>query len=136
MQTFVLPRNIINDLMSHAQEAPENEICGLIGQSATGFHSYRIENIASDTRFLYTMEPHAQIDAMRTMRENDEELVAIYHSHPSSPAYPSVTDLEEATYPDVVYLIISLNTKGVLEMSGFQLKDHEITTLEVIMQGL
>jgi len=63
--------------------------------------------------------------ALRLMRERGEELFAIYHSHPSSPATPSIIDLEEAGYPEALYLIISLNTKGVLEVRGFRLNGHD-----------
>jgi proteasome lid subunit RPN8/RPN11 len=34
--------------------------------------------------------------------------VAIYHSHPKSPAEPSQTDINLATYPHWRYLIVSL----------------------------
>ena len=62
------------------------------------------------------------------MREQQEELFAIYHSHPTAPAEPSATDLEMANYPDALYLIISLNTKGVLEMRGFRLNRHKVVS--------
>jgi proteasome lid subunit RPN8/RPN11 len=55
------------------------------------------------------------------MRERGEELFAIFHSHPQAPAEPSATDLELAAYPDALYLIVSLNTKGVLELRGFRI---------------
>ncbi len=67
------------------------------------------------------------------MRENGEALFAIYHSHPTSPAEPSAIDLELAAYPDALYLIISLNTKGVLEMRGFRLNDNKMV-IEVGLQ--
>ena len=35
-------------------------------------------------------------------------MVAIYHSHTRSPAFPSRTDVELATWPDAAYLIVSL----------------------------
>jgi proteasome lid subunit RPN8/RPN11 len=53
----------------------------------------------------YLMEPGAQIDAMRDMRERGESLLAIFHSHPDSPAVPSTLDLARAAYPDTIYLI-------------------------------
>lgn len=59
------------------------------------------------------------------MRNQGEELFAIYHSHPTAPAQPSSADLELAAYPDAVYLIISLNTKGILELRGFRI-EHKI----------
>ena len=67
------------------------------------------------------------------MRENGEELFAIYHSHPHAPATPSATDLQQAAYPTALYLIISLNTKGVLELQGFRLHRQQVTPVELEM---
>ena len=80
------------------------------------------------------MDPEGQIDAMRKIRELDEELFAIYHSHPTAPAEPSPTDLEQIGYPDTLQIIISLDTKGVLEMRGFRLR--ESGCVEEIILGL
>jgi proteasome lid subunit RPN8/RPN11 len=65
------------------------------------------------------------------MREQGEELFGIYHSHPHSPAEPSDTDLRQAGYPEALYLIVSLNTKGVLEMRGFRLRDGQATPVHL-----
>jgi proteasome lid subunit RPN8/RPN11 len=70
------------------------------------------------------MKPEEQIEAMRKMRSKGEELFAIYHSHPSTPPKPSAIDLDQANYPGILHIIISLNTKGVLEMRGFRIDDH------------
>lgn len=37
-----------------------------------------------------------------------EQLVGIYHSHPTAPPYPSREDIAYASYTDVAYLILSL----------------------------
>ena len=130
MTTIKLPRPLANDILRQAQQSPENEVCGLIGgHGQNAQHCYPIDNTAADQTRRYQMDPKEQINAMRQMRENDEELIAIYHSHPHAPALPSVTDLNEAEYPEVAYLIVSLNTVGVLEMTAFYIKDkqaHEI----------
>ena len=136
MIRFELPRNIINHILAHAQSMPENEICGLISQKDQQFKAYKIDNVATDTQHLYAMDPKQQIDAMREIRQNGETLIAIYHSHPDSPAKPSLTDLQQAQYPDVIYLITSLNTKGVLEMQGFKLNNGQFENVETVMQGL
>ena len=72
-------------------------------------------------------------DAMKKMREADEELFAIYHSHPAAPATPSITDLELAAYPDAFYLIISLSTKGVLEMRAFKINRKCATEMAIML---
>ena len=65
------------------------------------------------------MDAQQQIDAMRTMRESNQDLFAIYHSHPNSEASPSERDLDEATYYEILYIIISLSTQGDPEIRGF-----------------
>jgi len=130
MDILKLPRPLVNDILTQAQQSPENEICGLIGgHDHNAQRCYPIDNAAVNQQRRYIMDPKEQIDAMRQMRENDEELIAIYHSHPHAPALPSITDLNEAEYPEAAYLIVSLNTVGVLEMTAFYIKDkqaHEI----------
>ncbi len=130
MNTLKLPRPLVNDILTQAQQSPENEICGLIGgHNHIAQRCYPINNAATDQRRRYQMNPKEQINAMRQMRENNEELIAIYHSHPHAPALPSATDINEAEYPEAAYLIVSLNTLGVLEMTAFCINDkqaHEI----------
>ncbi len=119
-----LTRTIANRILEYAQASPQAEICGLLGgcgDEATG--CYPVRNIATSPDCRYQMDPKEQIDALRHIRERGEELLAIYHSHPHGPAWPSATDLKEASYPEAVYLIISLETGGVLEMRGFRLRD-------------
>jgi len=121
-----LPRTIVNQLLTHAQSSPEQEICGLIASRAGVPHRvYRINNAAEQPERLFAMNPEQQIAALRGMREADEELFAIYHSHPHSPPQPSLTDIQESAYPDALYLIISLDTKGVIQLKGFYLDANQ-----------
>jgi proteasome lid subunit RPN8/RPN11 len=130
MNAVRLPRNIVNLLLQLAQKSPEEEICGLISRDQHGFKKcYPVVNAADDKKHFFVLDPKGQIDAMRSMRERGEELGAIYHSHPDSPALPSLSDIEQHEYPGVLYLIISLGTKGVLEMRGFHI--HGCETEEV-----
>lgn len=132
--TVHIDRTIINRILSHALHAPEQEVCGLIGaQAGTPRQVYPIKNVAAATDHLFAMDPQQQIDAMRRMRDNGETLFAIYHSHPHAPAAPSAIDLEQAAYPEALYLIISLNTKGVLEMQGYRLRDRQVEAVALEM---
>jgi len=56
------------------------------------------------------MEPREQFWAFGNMRQNSLDLLAIYHSHTHTPAYPSATDIRLAYYPESYYLIITLMT--------------------------
>lgn len=134
MPPIALSRTLVNQILQHAQSAPEDEVCGLIGTNATGsMHVYPVTNVAADTHHLFAMDPKGQIDAMRKMRDAGETLFAIYHSHPHTPAAPSAIDLQQSAYPEALYLIISLDTKGVLEMRGYKLCERAVEGIELAL---
>jgi proteasome lid subunit RPN8/RPN11 len=132
MPTVQLNRTIINQILSHAQQSPEAEVCGLISRrDSRAERIYRVANVAEAPGVLFRMDPEGQIEAMRSMRERGEELFAIYHSHPHAPAQPSPRDLAEAAYPEALFLIVSLDTKGVLEMRAFYLRGGEVEKVDL-----
>ena len=117
-----IPRTITNQLLHLAQLSPEREICGLIGShNGCPCNCYPVPNKAEHPENRFLLDAKEQIAAQKKMRERGEELFAIYHSHPSAPAIPSSADLSMAAYPEALNLIISLNTKGVLELRGFRI---------------
>lgn len=134
MKTLILPRPLVNQLLTQSQQDAEHEICGLISRRADGtLACYPVENDATPSTARFNMAPDAQIAVMRQMREQNEQLLAIYHSHPHAPAYPSAEDLRHDEYPDAVRLIISLNTKGVLELRGYDIQNGQVEELEITL---
>ena len=132
MNSIEIPIENVNQILAHAQNGDEAEICGFIAAKNDRICKiYPVANIATSPTCFYRMDEKQQIDAMRKMREAGETLFGIYHSHPSSEAKPSVTDIKDASYPEAVYFIVSLNTVGVLEMRCFNLKDGVVNELEL-----
>lgn len=130
-----MPRPFATKLLFEAQKYPEEEVCGLVATDEQGlFQLYPITNVAADRRREFRMDEHEQIAAMKHIRQTGQTLFAIYHSHPDTPPEPSAQDLEELGYPEALYLIISLNIKGVLEMRGWRHADNGIeeVTLRVM----
>lgn len=126
-----MSRPLATKLLFEAQKHPEAEVCGLLGaREGEPCSIYPVANAAADRARRFEMDPAGQIAAMKTMRERGERLWAIYHSHPSAPPEPSAADLDGLGYPDALYLIISLNIKGVLEMRAFE-RDAEHGLREV-----
>jgi proteasome lid subunit RPN8/RPN11 len=116
-----ITRPLATLLLGLAQKSPQQEICGLIGSNADKpLTVYPIANNAANTALEFEMDAQQQISAFKVMREKGEKLFAIYHSHPQSPPLPSARDLEDIGYPEALQLIISLNTKGVLEMRAYR----------------
>ena len=132
-----LSRKITNQLLHLAQISPEQEVCGLIG-SSNGIAStcYPVENVAEHAETRFQLDAKQQINAISIMRERNENLFAIYHSHPTEPALPSATDIKLANYPDAVFLIISLNTKGVLEIRAFKINKESAEPVEELILSL
>ena len=132
METVELPRRIVNQLLEQALGAPNAEICGLIAsQNGKPIHCYPISNVATKPQSQFQLDPAQQIAAMRRMREQGETLFAIYHSHPSTPATPSVADIQQMNYPDALYLIISLHTTGTLQMRAYRFADNTFQNANV-----
>lgn len=129
-----LSRKLTSQLLHLAQISPDAEICGLVSsKNNIPTQCYPIENIAEQPKNRFTLDPKQQIAAMKHMRENGEDLFAIYHSHPSAPACPSTLDLAEATYPEALHFIISLNTKGILELRAFRIEAQSATEIRTTL---
>jgi proteasome lid subunit RPN8/RPN11 len=131
-----LPRPLVNQLLHHAQSSPEAEVCGLVGaRDGLPTTCYPVRNIAPEPERRYLLDPEQHVSALRAMRDKGEELFAIFHSHPAAPAEPSATDLELAAYPEALYLIVSLNTQGVLELRGFRIgADKKVEEVELLLE--
>lgn len=124
--TISLPRKLTNQLLHLALLSPDAEVCGLIGADSTGKPTscYPINNNAPTPENRFFLDTRQQIAAMQQMRDKGESLFAIYHSHPKSPAIPSRIDMEDTSYPEIIRLIISLNTKGILALHAFLIADQ------------
>ena len=130
-----LPRPLVNKLLAHAQKNPEIEVCGLIGNNQQGNKDYYpIDNISKNPSCRFLMDAPQQINAMKKMREKEQALFAIVHSHPTSAAIPSDLDIEENSYKAAFYIIVSLNTEGVLEMRAYTQKDDSMKEVDLILE--
>jgi proteasome lid subunit RPN8/RPN11 len=101
------------DIVAHARETAPAECCGLIGGTESGLATtiYRLRNVALNNQVSYEVAPEELFAAQRKMRAGNEDLLAIYHSHPRSvDPTPSETDVRTAYYPAAVYLIVGLGS--------------------------
>jgi len=131
----LIPRRLINQMLAQAQQSPGAEICGLIGaRDGHPRHCYPVANAARQPAHRYQMDPAGQIAAMRRLRERDENLYAIYHSHPDTPPTPSAEDLRQAAYPDALYIIVSLATEGTLELRAFRLRNDGCEAIDIVLE--
>ena len=122
---------LVEEMVAHAREEAPNECCGMIGGSDGQARTvYRARN-AEASPLRYSIDAKEQFELMRRIEEAGEELVAIYHSHTRSAAYPSQTDVNLAGWPDAVYLIVSLEDTGSPDVRGYWIREEEIGDAEL-----
>ena len=92
----------------------------LAGTDGTATRVLRSTNTEASP-FMYVIDPREQMRIMDDIDDAGEDLLAIYHSHTRSAAYPSRTDVELAFYPDTLYLIVSLQDRQKPDIRAFRL---------------
>jgi proteasome lid subunit RPN8/RPN11 len=118
-------------VISHCKSVYPDEACGLLaGDRNIAEKIYKITNIEKSS-VSYMMDPEEQFRAMKEMRKNGREMVAIYHSHPHSQAYPSPVDVSLAFYPDPVYLIVGFTDKDRPEVRAFEILDGDVREVQI-----
>ncbi len=111
---LVLPAQIHAEMVQHAQSELPNECCGMLaGRLCVESGLCRVEqryplvNELASPR-AYRSDPRSMFDAEKARRLAGLEFVATYHSHPTSAAIPSATDLAQNYSPDVACFILGM----------------------------
>jgi proteasome lid subunit RPN8/RPN11 len=107
-------------MIAQAQDELPNECCGLLagrllpeGPAAGGVplahvvRRYPLVNAAHSPR-EFLSDARSMLGADKSMRALSLDLLAFYHSHPTTEPIPSRVDLERNYYPGVMSFIISL----------------------------
>jgi proteasome lid subunit RPN8/RPN11 len=118
-----------DELIAHAREDAPNECCGYArGSDGTVEDLFRARNPRSSP-YGYELDSKSLLAANELDDEGYE--VAIYHSHPRSPAEPSQTDINLATYPHWTYLIVSLD--GDPHVRAWRIADGRVDEEEIVV---
>jgi proteasome lid subunit RPN8/RPN11 len=127
---------LIDEMVAHAREDLPNECCGMIGGVGEVARTvYRAGNQFA-SRYSYEVDSKDLLRITQTeIPDRGEELLAIYHSHTGSPAYPSVTDVNAAAgWPEPMYVIVSLQDANEPVVKGFWLRDKKIVEAELVVE--
>ena len=117
-----LSPGLAETIIVHAREEFPNECCGLVA-GRDGVATRVLPAINTEgTPFMYVMDPREQMDLMDQIEDSGEDLLAIYHSHTRSAAYPSTTDVELAFFAEPLYVIVSLQDENTPVIRAFHLE--------------
>jgi len=118
-------------MVSAARAVAPIEACGLLGGVdgvVKQFYELRNTDAAAEH---YNMAPEEQFATIKDMRAKGLRMLAIWHSHPVTPARMSEEDLRMAYTPDVVYIIVSLANPETPDIKGFTVADGIPTAVTI-----
>ncbi len=127
-------RDLIDAVIDHARRDHPDEACGIIAGPIGSDRPERFIPMANAERSttFYRFDSMEQLKVWREMDERDEEPVVIYHSHTSTEAYPSRTDVAYASEPNAHYLLVSTREElDEPEIRSYRIVEGEITEEEV-----
>lgn len=109
-----LPRVIYDELVYRAYDGEVREICGILGGQYRPDRTvvdvvHPAENVAETPEIRYRIDPEEQLRLTEDIEGAGLDVAGFYHSHPAGPAQPSATDAARATWPDLSYVIVSLD---------------------------
>ena len=126
-----LERAYVDEIIAHAREDAPNECCGILaGNDGHAAKLYRAVN-AEASPYRYNVDPKNLLRIYRDLDSNGWDVLAIYHSHTHTEAYPSPTDVRLASWPDAYYLIVSLADDAKPVLRAFRVKDGAVEEEEL-----
>jgi proteasome lid subunit RPN8/RPN11 len=125
---LAIPAAVLDAVIAHARLEQPNECCGLLAgrvEDGVGIATTRfaiVNDLASPT--AYHTNARDLLAAFRAMRTDKLDVLAIYHSHPTSDPVPSRRDVAENTYGEsVVHLIVGL-ASGKLDVRAWWITEE------------
>ncbi len=133
MNRLALPASIYRALVAQARTAAPIEACGILaGRDGRVEVFHPMTNIdASADHFM--MEAKEQFTVIKAIRAAGQQILAVHHSHPATPARPSPEDIRLANTPDVVYTILSLANPDEPSLRGFIIDGAESAEIPVVI---
>jgi proteasome lid subunit RPN8/RPN11 len=134
-----LTHDQLKQLIALARADAPQETCGIIGgKDGRALQIYPLKNVDDQPQVRYLGDPQQQLHALQEIDEKGWDVLAIYHSHPATQAYPSQTDIGRAFYPDAIYMLISLMNPEQATVRAYTIHEGQVgeITLEIEDEAL
>ena len=124
-------REIYDAIVAHARKDHPDEACGIVAGPEGSDRPERFVPMVNAARSptFYEFDSKDLLKLYRELDANDEEPVVVYHSHTSTEAYPSRTDISYASEPGAHYVLVS--TRDADDLGEFQFRSFKIVDGEV-----
>ena len=126
---LTIAQTIVDAIVAHARLDHPDEACGVVAGPAGSDRPQRFIPMVNAARSptFYEFDSMDLLTLYREMDSLDEEPVVIYHSHTSTQAYPSRTDISYASEPNAHYVLVSTADEVDVEFRSFRIVDGEVT---------
>lgn len=126
--------HVMREMITHALQESPNEACGYLSEeNGTVVAAHRMKN-TDESGQHFSLDPEEQFAVVRTIRDEGRRPVAVYHSHPETPARPSREDIRLAFDPDIGYVIVSL-AGGLSEIKAFRIRKGRVEEIPIEIAG-
>jgi proteasome lid subunit RPN8/RPN11 len=115
-----MDEQLASHVLAAGMAALPNEACGLLVQFKDHVGMVPITNAHAEPWHAYTFDPHEQV---REWFRHNVNIVGVYHTHPTTGAYPSGSDVTGAL-PHFVYVIGSMHTH---EVRAYRIQGNAVT---------
>jgi len=131
-----IEQDIFDRIVSHGRTEAPLEACGYLAEKdGVICKHFELTNI-DKSPVHFSMNPAEQFAVVKECRNQGLQIRAVYHSHPETPARPSVEDIKLAYDPSLSYVIVSLAEsdpsiksfiiqKGVVEPESLKIINKE-----------
>ena len=129
---LTISQEIYDAIVAHARKDHPYEACGIVAGPLGSDRAERFVpmiNVEASMTF-YNLEPYEKLRVWREMDDRDEEPVVVYHSHTSTEAYPSRSDIENADLETSHFVLVSTRDAdklGDFQFRSFRIVNHEVT---------
>jgi proteasome lid subunit RPN8/RPN11 len=128
-----IAQSTYGEIVAHARRDHPDEACGVVAGPIGSGRPERFVPMLNAARSptFYEFDSADLLALYREMDDRDEEPVVIYHSHTSTEAYPSRTDIALAQEPGAHYVLVSTREPDSVEFRSYRILDGEVTEEEV-----
>ncbi|HEV2238243.1 MAG TPA: M67 family metallopeptidase [Ktedonobacterales bacterium] len=131
-----VPAATLAAMLAHVLAGYPDEACGVLaGQDGAVTAHYATANAAATPRTFSEIAPRDLLRIWDEIDRRDWQMLAYYHSHPATPAYPSPRDvLWSQNWPGTFYIIFSLADPAAPVVRAFLISGERVAEYRLLAE--
>ena len=133
-----IPRDVLAAMLAQVEAGYPNEACGVLAGDGAGrvAKHFPAANASETPRTFSEIGPRELLAIWNEIDARDWTMLAYYHSHPETPAYPSPRDvLWSQNWPGTYYVIFSLADHERPVVRAFLIEGEAVAEYRIEVQG-